>query len=323
VNASRHVQLSPDRFYWAVLDAGGLPKSIGGPSRDQLGYLFESQLPLPIDQVHAIYEHASGGRYLACGMDREALRCASVEALSLSPAALPEFIEGRGSVDLRDGKRLNLLTGDFTPPHVRSQQRRWTIQVAAIMLAILAVIVGGIERRRAALLRGSQDVRMVRASLIDRLIGPLDPRASQPPDLLMTAELRRLQRTRLPNVPPEARPPEAPEAGPPEADASTANSLAALLAIWPPGIHTRTQSLVVTEESISLRVDVPSSADAESFIAALQLFAEPPGVPGAPGVLGFPGPTRPAGWSLSQPAVSADKDGVTIDVNFTRSRSGA
>ena len=285
-----HVRLPADQFYWAVIDASSLPRSFAGHSSNQLGFIFESQLPISVDELHAVYVHMPGTRntYVACGMSRESLLLHR-DALSLSPASLPAFIEGSDAIEpLRNGNAFNQLTGEFTPVPIRTLHRRWLLHLAAITMAVAGLFIAGIERRRHTIFDAADSVRLTRASLIERLVGDSGVSSNQPPELLMTAELRSLQQTRSPAV------------HGPDTTASAAQSLGSLLAAWPSGIHALAQSLVITRESISIRVDVPSSIDAESFISAMQ--------------------SLPGGWSLSQTSVNAGQDGVTIQANFTRKK---
>ena len=280
-----HVRLPADQFYWAVIDASSLPRSFTGHSRNQLGFLFESHLPISVDELHAVYVRIPGttNTYIACGMSRESLLL-HCDALTVWPASLPEFIDGIDPT--QSGHAFNLLRGEFTPAPIRRFHRRWILHVTAITMAVAGLFIAGIERRRHTILDAADSVHLTRASLIQRLVGDSGESSNQPPELLMTAELRSLQQTRSPAV------------HGPDKTASAAQSLGSLLAAWPSDIHALAQSLVVTEESISIRVDVPSSIDAESFISAMQ--------------------SLPGGWSLSQTSVNAGQDGVTIQANFIR-----
>ncbi len=69
------VRWPAERFYWALLDGGLLPRR--GRRRRQLGYLFERFVPgVAIEEVHAVYRAVPGARnrFLACGAPAEKLR---------------------------------------------------------------------------------------------------------------------------------------------------------------------------------------------------------------------------------------------------------
>ena len=107
----------PDRFYLAVLDAGVVPGR-RRPSTEQLGYLFESLVPQPLEELHAVYHPLGDRRYLACALPREALGEVDEAALSLSPDALPELVSDRV-----DPAELELLSGPYAPPRIRRVDR--------------------------------------------------------------------------------------------------------------------------------------------------------------------------------------------------------
>src|SRR5690606_28215298 len=86
--------LPPERFYWAVLDEP-CPRRLTARHRARLGYSFESVLPAPIEAVHATYLSA-GDRTIACAIDRDNLEQVRADgALSLHPAAAPDFISDK------------------------------------------------------------------------------------------------------------------------------------------------------------------------------------------------------------------------------------
>ena len=110
--------LPPDRFLWSIIEAER------STSRRELGFLFEADLPIPIDDVWAAYTQLSDGRVLACGMKRSELQGVDPEVVSLRPSSAPPSL-GEMTSDLSS---LNLLSGPVhataNPPTEKSRRAR-------------------------------------------------------------------------------------------------------------------------------------------------------------------------------------------------------
>lgn len=286
-----HLTWSADRFYWAILDASVLPPSFlrRRVDEDRLGYLFESNLPLPADEVHAVYVPLGGDRYLACGIEHERLRAdLPGDAITLGPDALPESVAQARHID---PGLINLLTGPHEPHLVRRERRRFLTLASALGALLTIVIMWGLERRIARADALANDVRQHARTIYERLYDPATTSPSvQPAPLRLLAELRQLRRTR---------------SGAASAtgieESHSARTLASFLENWPRDHLMQTESLSVTASSVTLIGLLPSATQAQAFVEA------------------FDPPTQ---WQASQPQVSAVSGGVRLTWRFSRRASG-
>lgn len=274
-----HVRLQADQFYWAVLDAAVLP-SPGRASDEQLGYLFESVLPLSIDHVQAAYVPIGRQQYLACGMRRDRLQEIANGAITLGPAEAPPFITR--DVDVA---RLNLLTGEFEPPAVARLRRAARLLLIAILITCSALVTIGMELRSSQLRAEADSIRQARSGVLDQVLANSDSGPStQPPELRLLAELRRLRQTR----------------STPSVDAQLGDAgahLVALLAAWPQdrGLHAQTEHVSVTPAAVTLRAVLPTSDHAQRLAEHLRTME---------------------GWHLQQPQVTGSRESVQASLRF-------
>jgi len=278
-NAGTRLELPADRFYWGVLDASALPRRARS-TPEQLGYLFESVLPVAVDTIHAVYLPIGTDRVLACGIDLDDLHDHAAQGwLTLSPEAVPGFISETLGEPIDPG-RLNLLTGAFEPRWVRARRRGTTLIACAAILLCAGLILAGQSRRAARLLGHTRALESATAELYDAVLPPSS--SPLPPSARLTAELRLLDRTRGTA---------SPESGPVE----VAPALAVMLASWPNDLHLTTDSLRASSTAITLSVRLPDEAAAERFERELR---------------------APPGWSLSQPNVVRERDGIAVRVRM-------
>ncbi|QKK07461.1 MAG: hypothetical protein HND58_04340 [Planctomycetota bacterium] len=278
-NAGTHLELPADRFYWGVLDASALPRRARS-TPEQLGYLFESVLPVAVDTIHAVYVPIGTDRVLACGFDRDDLHGHATQRwLTLSPDRVPGFISETLDEPI-DPDRLNLLTTAFEPRQIKVHRRRTTLVGCAAILLCTGLILAGQSRRAARLLGHTRALESTTAELYDAVLPPSN--SPLPPSARLTAELRLLDRTRGTA---------SPETGPVE----VAPSLAAMLASWPNDLHLTTDSLSASSTAITLSVRLPDEAAAERFERELR---------------------APPGWSLRQPNVVRERDEIAVRVRM-------
>ena len=279
-----------ERFYWAVLDASALSGATMRPGlfSRQLGYLFEGVLPgMTIEQVHAVYQPLPGGdgqrQYLACGLARDVIEnTVAAEALTLSPASVPSFV---GADVEPDG--FNLLTGSFLPAAIRALQRRWLLSLGVIGAICVALLVVGLELRVRATRVQIDRVSAARdAAFVEALGSQALASGVLPPELRLITELRLLSQTR--------------QADPALVDvADGSRTLAALLAQWPADVRTATESISIAPDSITIRAQVPTMADAQRLADALRDLV---------------------GWQLVQPQSEARRDHVIVTLHLKAAR---
>lgn len=284
----QHIVWPAYRFYWALLDASVLPRGLmhRKPDPKGLGYLFEAELPVPIDRVHAVYLPMGDRQYLACGVEHEKLdEDESLGgALTLVPDGLPEEVFPQGTVD---PQTINLLCGPHEPVPVRRQRRRLIVECAGLAALILLLIVFGAERRIGAWNRATEDVQANRQDVYEDLYPPATSAPSaQPASLRLLAELRQLERTRGGAA--HSIDLEEPQSG---------RTLAALLEHWPSGKPILTESINVTPASVALVGLLPTAPMAQEFVTGFEL---------------------PAQWEARQPQISAVSDGVRLTWRLVR-----
>lgn len=283
-----HVIWPARRFYWALLDASILPKRLfrRRPDRRALGYLFESDLPVPIDRVHAAYLPLGDNRFIACGIEHERLTTdiSLREAITLSPDEIPEEVAPECPVDPRS---INLLTGPHEPAPVRRERYRFIGESAAVAALLLLAVVLGIEHRIDAWNRATAQMQAKSQAVYDHLYPPgISAPSTQPMPLRLVAELRLLERTR-------GRAAQSPDLEEPQ----SGHTLAALLQRWPTDQPIMTESISVTPASVTLIGLLPTAPAAQEFVSAFR---------------------PPDEWEARQPQISTVGDGVRLTWRLTR-----
>ena len=281
-HSPHHVVWPADRFYWAVLDGSLVPKRLlhRRVNENGLGYLFEEELPVPIDRVHAVYVPVTDDRFIACGIEHDHLveNAELSEALTLTPQAFPPDLLSDGDAAVGS---FNLLTDRHEPAAVGRERRRLLLASAAAIVLIAIAVAFGAERRIGAWNRAAAETVAAREEVFDHLYPPQSAApSSQPSALRLVAELRQLERTRGTAAQPVD------SAGP-----QSGRLLARLLGQWPAQQPIMTESLSVTPESITLVGLLPTAPAAQDFVAAFEL---------------------PAEWEARQPQISAVTNGVRL-----------
>lgn len=289
----QHRQLPPTEFYWHVLELDGIPIRSGRLARNaQLEFLFESALPIPIEEIHAVYAKVPLGpgdkpRYVACGMRRSDLesRIAAwnrTAPLSLTPFELPNFIREKlgDAADRMSTQSLNLLEREYEPKIVRRARRRIVLQLAAALICLSVLLLVGLERRTAHALAQVISAEQARGGILQQVLGRAAiVSGGLPPELELLAELRTLRSTRHQpsvNLTPD----------------DCTKFLADLLAHWPSDLHVQTESVVLTPNQLTIRAAVPASNDVQRLVNSLQHVFKPPL------------------WGWQQPQINASRDAV-------------
>lgn len=277
----REVRLEPERFYWAVLDTSAFGRR--RPDHQQLGFLFESVLPIPIEQIHAVYSKMSADRYVACGMDREKLQANLADnhngLLQLGPSSLPAFVDAQVVPET-----INLLCSEYEPQTVRSMRRRWQLLVMLMVIISAGLLAFGLERRSYVLTKKAEAMQNTKSLMLQQLFGASSSVGGQPPELRLTSELRRLRQTRQEPV------------NDPQA-IDTTDILANLLERWPSDLFVQTESVLVTPTTLTIRANAPSSSDVQLLANAIQSLP---------------------GWELQQPQVNTARESVQTTVQMKR-----
>lgn len=272
----------PDRFYWAVLEAPGV--HIGSPrppGAAALDLQLADNLPLPVEDVHAVYARVDAHRVLACAASRADLAALDPDALTLHPAATPAF-----AGTSPDSRTLNLLTGDFEPAPLRRARGRTAVWTAATLLALSALAAIGLLRRARHFDTAARVARTEALAAAAAAIPELGVNSAQPRSRL-AHELDMLRATHRP------------ASVSPSPDAAAA--LAALLSAWPlmtSGNNPTAHAISITPTTMSLSLAVEN--DAAGFLSNLG---------------------TPPGWVKDEPHVSRTPAGVHAAVRYSRSSS--
>ncbi len=277
LDTKRHLRWPADEFYWAVLDT-----SVLGSRRrpKQLGFLFEAELPVTIDEVQAAYVPLSGDRCLACGIDRSRLVAIESEAVVLNPASIPALLEA----DV-EPEQLNLLTGDFEPLPVRRLARLWQGSILSAMAVCAMLLVIGMHRRAGAAGDAAQQINlattMVLGEALGRNVTDADVTRAR---LILRSRLAELRQTRQTDL---------------SSDNATdvSGTLAAVCAAWPSELAAKIDSCVVTTNVIAISGAVPTTDDAQQLAEALGSIA---------------------GWDLQQPSVESTRNTIRVSLRLTR-----
>lgn len=292
---ARHVVWPTTAFYWSEIDATALSSR---PTDRELAYLLETDLPAPLESVHAVFTRLDATRFAACAVEKDRLRAElPADALSLRPEEPPEFLAGR-----LDCSRLNLLVGPWEPHAVRRMRRAWLAVAVTGLMLCAAAVSWGLQRRIGAERDHALAVGALRREVLLAAIGPagLQPNA----DMALASELSRLRATRT--APPSAAAASRAGQAGDGAAVDAASVLSTVLAAWPSDVHLQTESLVVSGGTVTIAGLVPASADAQRVADALGRIAADGGA-GASGR-----------WRLDQPRFETRREGVSVTLRMHR-----
>lgn len=298
------LHMAAESFYWALLDAN-VVKGARIRNTRQLDYLFETVIPLPVEQLQTAYlklQPARDGKlnYVACGMERERIRRELDQhgdpPLVLRPAQVPEFIAAAVGEQVAKAEldQLNMLLGELEPKLLRTFRKRWRVQLAVLCGLCAFVITVGMERHAQHASAQAAQWELTRTQLIQQVL-PTGTVASsrQPPELQLLAELRRLRQTR--------RQPRSELAL-----VDVSHDLAILLARWPhPDMHIQTESISITPTAMTIRAVAPQSSNIQQLADSVSGLSES------------------STWRLTQPQISTARDAVQGTIQLRRAASAS
>lgn len=235
----------PERFYWSVLDAPGMKRA--GVLPPGLLPEFQEELPVPVEELHAVSVPTGDGRLVVCAAPRSALAELDQSLLSLTPERLPAVIAAPIECSC-----LNLLVGEFEPrPLRRARAIRHVLAAGVVLLAALIAVLGLVRRAG----HWESVAEQARAASVQALL-QISPGATLEKVLAELARLRPATEAAA-----SLRPP--PDAAP---------QLAALLNAWPAAIPSKPQSISVTPAALDVSVALDGNA-----AVFLRAFKPPPG----------------------------------------------
>lgn len=243
----------PERLLWAVIEPSGAgPIAWKRDGEIPPGLLVDvaDQVPVPVEDLHAVGAAAGDGRLVVCAARRIELVALHAEgrASSLVPAAIPPEIVGAGELDPR---RLNLLVGAFEPIVLRRARtrRHWFAAAAVLLLAGLSTL--GLWRREHSARETTRRVQ----SASERILSDLGLKDGGTAQLITELE----QRRRVSGIDLASR--RSPDA---------AAALNLVLSAWPAGTQAKPQTLSLGPEGAALSVLVPPPGDAAAFLSSLR-----------------------------------------------------
>lgn len=230
----------PERFFWALIDAPGAPAGSLPPG---LAADLQDELPVPVDQLHAVCVPTPDGELLVCAARREELRAVASRSLSLQPTGLPAFAAHCRAPH----GQLELLVGEFEPLALRHERVRRTL-LAAVSLVLCSLILSlGIYRRTETLFSQSQAASLAVVACLDQV---------EPGSTLVSLE-KQLERAQAAAGSQPA--PEATDAG---------ETLASLLAVWPAHVECDISSISISPTTMVVALAVAD--DARPFLEAVR-----------------------------------------------------
>ncbi len=265
VLSGRDLLAPPEGLMWAVLER---PATRAQRRDEALRYAFEPFAPAPIESLETRFTEAkSRGRIVACAVERDRLaswiELEGEDAVrSIRPAAFPDVVVRRldGVTEQELAKLLRALelrTGRFEPRRAKRRRTIAAVSILGLLVASTALASVGMRRFGDRAQDEAAAANVATTALVASALG--DPRgaeASLDPLLRLSAEVRRLEKTR--NVVAEAILPE---------DRSAA--LIDLLAGFPSDVPTRIDQVVIEQDTLVVRGQVRDAADAERLRLAL------------------------------------------------------
>jgi len=158
----------PERFFWAIVDApawqrtGQLPWGLLAEAADDL--------PLPIEDLHAVGTPTTGDRVVVCAVVRDTLDEIGTEVLSLIPDRVPQCVDA--SVE---PESLELLVGDYEPSIKRRQRLKQQSLVALCLVASALLVSVGLVRRAEHWRATADAARGIRQELASRVAPGVPP----------------------------------------------------------------------------------------------------------------------------------------------------
>jgi len=304
----------PERFFWALIDPSKLPRSLArqgiATSHPALDELIVDQLPLPLHELHVVYQRVSNNnnRLIACAARTNDLRDLPIETLELKASHLPRWLdEALTPIDTHPDLSImpesdhfqhetiaqssaaslpNVLIGTHAPHSIRRHARHRDLIFACTLLSLCLCLALGMNRRAAASRTQAQNFATATAGLVRANVPSLP--ASWPAIISeLETEHHNFTRTRTqPMIPPR----------------DAAEVLAGLLARWPLATSVQTQSLRVAEDQMTITVSTSLVDNARAF--ANNIIA-------------------PSGWVLSEPQLSSSGNASILMISAYRDQVGS
>lgn len=187
---SNDILLPAESCFWGVIDA----KSVR--EEQEKSYLFETQLPFPVDSLHCAYARLPDGRTLAAGVPHDVMRrimtAEGSKAWSAHPGPPPPHL-GLHDIPTESHLDLELLTGVYEP-HGRKRYRRLVLAcwLSCCAIACCLVLIAT-EQKRSALMGKIDGLQDLEAKIIDEAVPVTSENRSLPSQARLIQASRRNQ----------------------------------------------------------------------------------------------------------------------------------
>ncbi len=223
--------IAADQLFWCVAEVPSTKHVRDGVLIPGLLPALEDELPVPIDDVHAVCTRVDDRRVLICACPKSSLAQVAPGMMSLTPDVIPQSLEVVASPSA-----LNLLVGPFEPAAIRTvRSRRQAAVLLAMCLATTLAAIGLFRRAEHASRREAEARSTIASILAERTFDRRD---------VTLFELRDEHRAAQALI---ARVPKSPDAP---------VVLQECIRVWPTETVARIQTLTVAPESASIGVAI-------------------------------------------------------------------
>lgn len=232
------------RLYWCVAELPSTRHVRPGPVAPGLIPSLEDELPIAIDDVHAVCTPIDGRRVAICACPRSVLAELKPALLTLTPSSIPESLGISANL-----AELNLLVGAFEPAQLRAARgRRQALALGSLCAVLLLVVVGVFRRADHAAQREAAAKSSIASILSERTFDGRDR------SLLDMRDELRSARDLISKTP---------------ASFDSASVLQDFIRVWPTSAPGKVQSLVVAPDAVSIGVVIDGGADPAKLLSML------------------------------------------------------
>lgn len=223
--------MAADQLFWCVAEMPSTKHVRSGALVPGLLPSLEDEIPVPLDDVHAVCTRVDDRRVLICACPKSSLAQAAPGVMSLTPDVIPPALGVVASPS-----ELNLLVGTFEPAALRAARgRRQAVVLLALCMAILLAAIGLFRRAEYASRREAEAKATIASILAERTFDRRDA------TLFELRDEHRAARALIARVP---KSPDAPV------------MLQECIRVWPTETVAKIQTLTIAPESASIGVAI-------------------------------------------------------------------
>ncbi|RNC81181.1 MAG: hypothetical protein ED559_05110 [Phycisphaera sp.] len=245
---SRVAAIPSEACFWSVLDASATDGLRGKTQKRALLYALEPDLPVPIDEVEALFRAEPNGAITACACRRDRLEDIAKAADIAVPDSVPSWLETS-----HVASNFDLLQGSIVSGRSRHARRTLIASVFVVGLIISSMLMIGFLNRTKAYNTQRDDAASATSLAQELVLPPAGPN-SQPASIRLAAMLRSTSTHKHDNQDNSFTP--------------ASESLEQILSIWPDGA--RLQRLSVGKQDVRVDLSMPIELDPTNFIEHLE-----------------------------------------------------